>query len=298
MEKLIEKKMSLDEKRALINARLSELVPETSKEHALLFESARYSLLGGGKRLRPLLMLSVTEAYGLDCTYGLDAACVLEMIHTYSLIHDDLPCMDDDDLRRGQPTLHKKVGEAIALLAGDYLLTHSFEVLSKMADVSSDKKVALIQNLAKAGGGFGMIGGQVMDMESECKRKLSLEELNVLHQKKTGALIICSLLFGGILADAKDADLQILLNFGRCLGAVFQIIDDVIDVTESTSTLGKTALSDVSNNKLTYVSLLGVEKSLEKAKEYQTEGLKYLDEMSIDTESLRLIADSFITRKC
>lgn len=201
--------------RDAINATLETLLPE---EASPLHEAAHYSLKGG-KRLRPLLLLSVLESAGVDHELGLYPACALEMIHTYSLIHDDLPCMDDDDMRRGKPTLHKVYPEAHALLVGDFLLTHAFEVLSKAPMIDSDQRLELIRTLSESAGGRGMIGGQLLDLEG------STDWQNV-HKMKTGALIQCALVSGGIIA---KMDLDPLKAIGHCLGVSYQLVDDLID---------------------------------------------------------------------
>lgn len=207
----------------LINGELERLVPPNSPFYPSLLEGARYSLLAPGKRIRPLLTLTAAEM--LEKGSGqraLQPACALEMIHCYSLIHDDLPCMDDDDFRRGRPTLHKVYTEGHAVLVGDYLLTKAFEVLSFAPFLSSDQRLSLIQMLSKTAGGEGMIGGQVMDIEEN-------GAISELHQRKTGALFQCALAFGGIITGASAKIQSKLIEFGKCFGELFQVVDDILD---------------------------------------------------------------------
>jgi geranylgeranyl diphosphate synthase, type II len=219
---------------------------------ASLLEAVRYSLFAGGKRLRPALALGACELACGDDSPALPAACALEMVHTYSLIHDDLPAMDDDDLRRGMPTSHKKFGEAAAILAGDALLTMAFDIL---ADTGS---VAAVRELARAAGAAGMVGGQVIDLESE-NHALRVEELRHLHACKTGALITVSLRLGAILGGADGHRLDALTAYGRHIGLAFQIADDILDVTGTEEKIGKPVGSDVANSKSTYPALLGLD---------------------------------------
>lgn len=207
----------------LINGELERLIPPDSPFYPSLLEAARYSLLGPGKRIRPLLALYTAEM--LEKGSGqkaLQPACALEMVHCYSLIHDDLPCMDDDDFRRGRPALHKVYTEGHAMLVGDYLLTKAFEVLSYAPLLSSDQRLSLIQTLSQTAGGEGMIGGQVMDIEEN-------GEVMELHRRKTGALFQCAFAFGGIIAHAPETIQSKLLEFGKCFGELFQVVDDILD---------------------------------------------------------------------
>lgn len=225
-----------------------------------LYEAARYSLLSGGKRLRPLLTLAVAEALGGTLDVALHPACALEMIHTYSLIHDDLPCMDDDDFRRGKPTLHRAYNEGLAVLVGDFLLTYAFEVLANAPQIPVERKVKLIALLSQQAGGEGMIGGQVMDLEAE-GRSITFKDLQLIHSRKTGALMTAAIEFGGIAAGASVDQQKSLKLFGQELGLAFQIRDDILDVTASVEKHGKAVASDAVNNKATYVSLLGLEEA-------------------------------------
>ena len=214
----------------ILQNRLDELLPVKSLPQQSLFESARYSLLGPGKRLRPLLALAVLHDYHIPIQVGLDAACSLEFVHTYSLIHDDLPCMDNDDLRRGRPTLHKAFPEGLAVLAGDFLLTYAFEILSSLPHLSSQQKIDLIRCLSKRAGSHGMIGGQVVDLAYKDLTP-TYEMLQFIHLHKTAALFTASLEMGAILAQVPDCDLKILQRSGQALGVAFQMMDDILDAT-------------------------------------------------------------------
>lgn len=251
---------NLENARCSINKRLTELVPASEALYKTLFSATRYSLNAPGKRLRPLLTLAVVNTFADSFDHALTPAAALEMIHTYSLIHDDLPCMDNDDFRRGLPTLHKVYPEAIALLAGDFLLTRAFEVIANCEEISSPQKLQLITILSSCAGGDGMIGGQVLDIESE-KTEIDLPTLECLHSKKTGALLAASAAFGGILANVSNETQSLLYDYGLQFGLAFQIADDLLDVTHSMAKHGRAHSSDVANNKSTYVSILGLEKT-------------------------------------
>lgn len=270
----------------LIEKQLNKLVPESPLPYNILFQAARYSLLNGGKRLRPILALATAETLGADIKTALSPACALEMVHTYSLIHDDLPCMDDDDFRRGKLSLHKAFPEGHAVLAGDYLLTHAFHILAEDTTLSNDKKVRLISILSKRSGGDGMIGGQVMDLESEGKQ-ISLETLRLIHRNKTGAMITASIEFGGIIAEATESQQKILHKFGEEIGLAFQIIDDVLDVASK---------QEVAKQKATYVSLLGVEKSKALAYDLLHSALAELSKLPKDVGLLSALAERLVTR--
>lgn len=240
---------------AKIEERLNELL--THSNECTLFEAARWVTLGGGKRLRPLLLIATVEALNGDLEAALTPACAIEMIHTYSMIHDDLPSMDNDDFRRGKLTLHKKYNEATAILTGDFLLTYAFEVLAKAPNLTPKQSLELIQTLSFRAGGQGMVLGQLLDLEA--KVNVTLEELQRIHQKKTAELLTASLEMGAIIANAPHEMIEQLRSLGAEIGLAFQIIDDVIDVTESVNKHGKLISSDVINGKTTYVSLLGFE---------------------------------------
>lgn len=244
--------------KALVDVRLKEAVGQLNTPGNLA-EAMLYSLEAGGKRIRPLLLFAVIEAFGKDPRHGLDAACAIEMVHTYSLIHDDLPSMDDDDLRRGKPTNHKVFGEATAILAGDALLTHSFNMLADVPDESiSDKvKLSLIKGLSTAAGAPGMVGGQVADMEGE-GRQLTLEELEYIHINKTGKLLEYSIIAGAEIAGATDVQKEVMSQFAYHIGLAFQIRDDILDLEGTEEMIGKPVGSDTENEKSTYPSLLGI----------------------------------------
>lgn len=286
----------LQHKRNIINSRLNALVPLTSAPNNILFEAARYSVNSPGKRLRPILTLATVEMLQGDEELAVTPACAIEMIHTYSMIHDDLPCMDDDDFRRGKPTLHKAFPEGIAVLAGDFLLTHAFQVISETQGLIDSQRLGLISVLATNAGGEGMIGGQIMDLEAEGK-EVSFEALEMIHQKKTGALISASVEFGAIIANASAEVRELLKQYGDKIGLAFQIIDDILDVTQSQTMKGKEISSDVENNKSTYVTHLGVEKAKEAAFDLIMDANQQLDRLSIDASVLREIADYTIARK-
>ena len=239
----------------LIEERLNHLIPE---KESTLFQAARYSLLAPGKRLRPQMVLVSAKAFGADIEAALDPACAIEMVHTYSLIHDDLPCMDDDDLRRGLPSLHKVFGEGMALLAGDYLLTYAFEVLARARFLSAEEKIELIQTLSGAAGAKGMIGGQAIDLASEGKR-IDEAALKTMHIGKTAALLTACLEFGAILGKASLETRKLLREIGWDMGLAYQILDDILDETGTTQELGKKAGADAAKNKPNAVSLYGLQ---------------------------------------
>lgn len=227
----------------------------------IIFDSMKYSLEAGGKRIRPVLLLETIKMMGGDCSAGIPFACAVEYIHTYSLIHDDLPAMDDDDLRRGKPTNHKVFGEAVAILAGDGLLNSAFEIMS--GEILKNNCIGYVKAMnviASCAGVNGMIAGQIVDIESE-GRSISYEELRYLHSKKTGALIKASVMAGAYIAGANEEELKAVERYSENIGLAFQITDDILDVTGNTSELGKNTGSDIQNNKSTYVSLFGIEKA-------------------------------------
>jgi geranylgeranyl diphosphate synthase type II len=244
-----------------IEKTLDELIESKDGQlHSTLFEAARYSLLSKAKRLRPLLTLATAESFECDFNKALHPACAIEILHTYSLIHDDLPCMDDDDLRRGRPTLHKVYGEGHAVLTGDFLLTFAFDVLANSPDLSSDQKIELIKTLSQKAGAHGMIGGQTVDLLHENKLA-NWQTLEFIHANKTAALIAASLDFGAIIAGAPLQDRIELRHIGHEIGLSYQIIDDILDVTAKQEDLGKTVHSDISNNKSTAITVLGIDQA-------------------------------------
>lgn len=280
-----------------IEKTLSKLVPPAPElPFAPLFESARYSLLASGKRLRPLLVLAVTESYGVSHKHALHPACALEMIHTYSLIHDDLPCMDDDDLRRGKPTLHKVYPEWHALLTGDYLLTYAFEVLAEAPHLTAEQKIALVRSLSSHAGSHGMIGGQMIDLLFEGKT-IDWNILEQMHRGKTASLISACLEFGGIIAGAPPQDILTLKKAGADIGIAFQLIDDILDDTGTQEELGKPIGSDRENDKSTAVSILGIENALAKAHLLLQTAEENLSALSMPVPLLRALFDRMINRR-
>ena len=279
-----------------INKYLDKLIPLSNTPESVLYQAARYSLLGGGKRVRPILAIATAESFHIPEESVIHAASALELVHTYSLIHDDLPCMDDDDLRRGQPTLHKVFPESHAVLAGDFLLTKAFEILATAPNLSDSKKVRLIELLAKNSGGEGMISGQILDIDSEGKN-IDIHTLNHIHVNKTGALIAASLEFGGIIADATHLQQEVLSKFGLKIGLLFQIIDDILDICGSQELIGKTINSDLTNEKVTYVSLIGIENAKIKAQELLNEAKSLLLDLNFETTVLSQIADFIFSRQ-
>ncbi|MBA3723056.1 MAG: polyprenyl synthetase family protein [Parachlamydiaceae bacterium] len=285
----------LEKQGELIEKQLDRLIPEHSSPYKHLYEAARYSVLSGGKRLRPILVLATTDMLNGDLELALSPACTLEIVHTYSLIHDDLPCMDDDDYRRGKLTLHKKYSEGHAVLTGDFLLTYAFEILAEHQHLKPETKVKLISTLAKRIGSNGMIGGQVMDIASEGK-KISLETLRLLHRNKTGALITASVEFGGIISNASEVQMESLRCYGENIGLAFQIIDDILDVTSSEAKHGRKVASDLVNEKSTYVTLLGIEKSKALAEESYQKAIDALNIFTPNGSRLKNLADFIINR--
>ena len=255
-----------------------------------------YSLLAGGKRIRPVLLMATAEALGVKGYNYLPVACGLEMIHTYSLIHDDLPCMDDDDYRRGRLTNHKVFGEAMAVLAGDGLLTLAFEVMLEQKNVDPRVLIETVREMAMCAGNFGMVGGQGLDLENEGK-SISAEELRKMHAGKTGALFIAAVRGGAHLAEANEQELLALTKFADLLGLAFQITDDILDVEGTTEDLGKPAGSDEKNHKSTYVSLYGLEAAKALAEKTVAEALECLEMFGENAEALREITRLMCSRK-
>lgn len=255
-----------------------------------LDEAIRYSLFAGGKRLRPALVLEAARVVGGDESAAMPAACALEMIHTYSLVHDDLPAMDDDDLRRGKPTSHKQYDEATAILVGDTLLTMAFDVAAQSGNAE------VVGEIARAAGVAGMVGGQFIDLASEGE-SIGLEEMRHLHACKTGALICVSLRCGALLSGATDEQLAALSGYGECIGLAFQIADDILDIEGDEAALGKPVGSDEGNEKSTYPALLGLEKSKELAQRYVTDAVKSLEIFGAEADTLRALATYIAERK-
>ncbi|MEG4317432.1 MULTISPECIES: geranylgeranyl diphosphate synthase CrtE [unclassified Microcoleus] len=285
---LVEQKKAID---VALDSALPVIYPEK------IYEAMRYSLLAGGKRLRPILCLASCELIGGTASMAIPTACALEMIHTMSLIHDDLPAMDNDDYRRGKLTNHKVYGEDIAILAGDGLLTYAFEfIATQTQNVPPHLVLQTIAHLARASGAAGLVGGQVVDLASEGKTDVSLETLNYIHAHKTGALLEACVVCGGILAGASAADLQRLSRFAKNIGLAFQIIDDILDITGTQEELGKSAGKDVQAGKVTYPSLWGIEESRRQAKQLVADAKSQLAVFGSKALPLLGIADYITSR--
>ncbi|HJV31140.1 MAG TPA: farnesyl diphosphate synthase [Bacillales bacterium] len=286
---------SKDNKR-LLEAELRTLVNRPDAP-PIIKEAMLYSLEAGGKRIRPLLLFATMAAFGIEPHKGLLAACAIEMIHTYSLIHDDLPSMDNDDLRRGKPTNHKVFGEAIAVLAGDALLTYSFEVVGKIPNeyASPETKIKLIIEMAKAAGIEGMVGGQVADMIGE-EKHLTLEELEYIHIHKTGKILEYCVIAGAILSGASDAELNDLRGFAHHLGLAFQIRDDILDLEGNEEIIGKPVGSDTNNHKSTYPLLLTMEGAKKALQIHIQKAKQFLNQTSLNTNLLMEITDLVASR--
>lgn len=244
----------------LVNRALDRFLPRESAKPATIHKAMRYSLFAGGKRMRPALCLAAAAACGGDEAAALPLACAVECIHTYSLVHDDLPAMDNDDFRRGKPTNHKVFGEGIAILAGDGLLTQAFEIVAQWKGARRYPVHQAVLELARASGSLQLVAGQVADLEGE-GRKLSASQLRYIHERKTSALLCCSVRLGGMSANCTPSQLKALTDFGYNVGLAFQVIDDILDVTQTSEQLGKTAGKDVASQKATYPSIVGLERS-------------------------------------
>jgi geranylgeranyl diphosphate synthase type II len=279
-----------------IEAALRRCVPPESQDPATIHRAMRYSLFAGGKRIRPLLAIAAAEAVS-DAPLGIEsAACSLELIHTYSLIHDDLPALDNDDLRRGRPTCHKVFGDAMAILAGDSLLTLAFEVLAKLDNLDADRRIRLVAELATASGTVGgMIAGQVNDLEGEGKFPAA-HLLHSIHRAKTGALLLASVRMGGIYAGSTGRQLAALSDYGEHIGLAFQIVDDVLDVEQSSEALGKTAGKDAQQQKITFPAVYGLERSREMAEEERQAAHLALACFDERGERLKQLADKIVRR--
>ena len=274
---------------------LDEVLTSPNQEFKPLYESMNYSLMQGGKRIRPILSKAVLEMLHKDPADYKEFLCAMECIHTYSLVHDDLPAMDNDDYRRGNLTNHKVYGEGLAILAGDGLLTYAFQLMTANKKASAQDKLDAIQCVAIAAGPEGMVGGQAFDMLSEDKH-ISLEELKVLHRGKTGALFNASVELGLILGNADTITRTALMEYANCLGLLFQITDDILDVTGTIEELGKTPGSDVRQHKSTYVSLLGLEGAKEQASSVGKQAHDALNSVSYDTSILAALIDYLLKR--
>lgn len=279
----------LEKRAATINRALDKFLPQGDCHPSTLHEAMRYSLFAGGKRLRPVLALSTAEILGGNKDHIMPAICALELIHTYTLVHDDLPAMDNDDFRRGIPTCHKKYGEAIAILTGDALLTLAFEFIARCSNssvVSSERLMTVVKEVAQAAGSLGVIGGQVVDMTSAAN-KVDRETLSYIHRNKTGALIRVSVRTGAILSGAGENDLDQLTRYAEHLGMAFQIADDILDITGDAKKMGKPSGSDQKNNKATYPALYGLDEARKMAQAEAEKAIHCLEAYGDKAEFLR-----------
>jgi geranylgeranyl diphosphate synthase type II len=289
----------LDARKKIVDEALLRYVPGEDNYPPVIFKAIRYSLFAGGKRIRPILCLAAAEAVGGNIESILPVACALELIHTYSLIHDDLPAMDDDDYRRGRLTSHKVFGENMAILAGDALLTEAFHLMSDrslMEKMAPEKLISVIHDVAGAAGCFGMVGGQVVDGQSEGEA-VDTEVLNFIHTRKTGAMIAAAVKAGAVLANAGELQLNALASYGRHIGLAFQIADDILNVEGDQKLMGKGTGSDTKRGKVTYPALVGMEASRKKAGELVECALSAIMNFDHRAEPLRMIAAYVIERK-
>jgi geranylgeranyl diphosphate synthase, type II len=290
-------KQILEEGRQIADAALEKLLPQATDHPISIHQAIRHSVFAGGKRLRPILCMEAGRMIAGAMPAGIEhVGAALEMLHTYSLIHDDLPALDNDDLRRGRPTCHKAFGEAIAILAGDALQTQAYEVLAQV-DSPAEARVAIIREIAHATGTIdGMIGGQVVDLEAEHTRP-DFATLQYIHRSKTAALLAASVVSGGIYAAATAEQLGKLRSFGQSVGLAFQIVDDVLDVTQTSEQLGKTAGKDTAAEKATYPALFGIEESLSKADDLVNDACAQLDSFASRADTLKSLARFLVERK-
>ncbi|MEM9400276.1 MAG: polyprenyl synthetase family protein [Verrucomicrobiota bacterium] len=280
----------------LVEQGLNKWLPAKNKKPSTIHEAMRYSIFAGGKRLRPIICLASAEALEGDIDAAVPLACAVECIHTYSLIHDDLPCMDNDDLRRGQPTSHKVFGEGMAVLAGDALLTEAFAIAARCRGWRRYSVADVVQELALASGSQALIAGQVADIEAE-GQKLTPAQLRYIHENKTGALITTSIRLGAMSANATPTKLQLLTDFGRALGLAFQIIDDILDITQTSEQLGKSAGKDLHAEKATYPAILGMDKAKKEANRLTKLAMSKLEPLGQKAEALRSIAQYLLKRE-
>jgi geranylgeranyl diphosphate synthase, type II len=283
-------------KQALVETALDRSLPVIYPEQ--IYEAMRYSLMAGGKRLRPILCLATCELIGGTIEMALPTAAALEMIHTMSLIHDDLPAMDNDDYRRGKLTNHKVFGEAVAILAGDGLLAYAFEhIVEETVNVPADRLLKVVARLGRAVGAAGLVGGQVVDLECEGAKGVTLETLNFIHTHKTAALLETSVVSGAILAGAADADIQRLSRYAQAIGLAFQIVDDILDITATAEELGKTAGKDLDAQKVTYPSIWGIEESQRQAQQLIEQAKAEVAGFGDKAQPLMALADYITARK-
>jgi geranylgeranyl diphosphate synthase type II len=288
---------TLEEGRSMADAALERLIPTADQQPSSIHRAMRHSVFAGGKRIRPILCMEAGRAVLGKLPAGIDdAGAALEMLHTYSLIHDDLPALDNDDLRRGRPTCHRVFGEAIAILAGDALQTQAYETLSRLK-CPAEARVRIIEEISRGTGTVnGMIGGQVVDLEAE-HSKPDAETLEYIHRSKTAALITASVVSGGIYAGASAEQVDRLRSYGQAIGLAFQIVDDILDVTQTSEQLGKTAGKDVASEKATYPALFGLDESRRKAEELLESASKTLENFGRQGEALNDLAKFLIQRR-
>jgi geranylgeranyl diphosphate synthase, type II len=288
---------TLEEGRKLTDAALERLLPGANTRPTSIHQAMRHSVFAGGKRIRPILCMEAGRAVAGSLPAGIeDLGAALEMLHTYSLIHDDLPALDNDDLRRGRPTCHKVYGEAIAILAGDALQTQAYEVMAQL-HCPAEARVKIMEEIARGTGTVnGMIGGQVIDLEAE-RTKPDADTLEYIHRSKTAALITASVVSGGIYASADSRQVENLRHFGQAIGLAFQIIDDILDVTQTSEQLGKTAGKDVASEKATYPALFGLEESRKKARALLEDAYKAVQNLGASGETLKGLARFLIERE-
>ena len=286
----------LAESKRLVDEYLQRLLPEENAEPSTIHKAMRYSVFAGGKRVRPILVLASGESLAGDRDTLLHLGAGIEMMHTYSLIHDDLPALDNDDLRRGLPTCHKVFGEAMAILAGDSLMTRCYQIMADLPRLGDTTRIRIIREISSATGSIdGMIGGQVVDLQSEGK-PISSSLLEYIHYSKTGALLRACVRCGALAAGAATAELHALTEFGNKIGLVFQIVDDILDVTSSSEILGKTAGKDARVEKATYPAFYGIEASREKARELVASALEDIRDFGEKAECLRSLARFIVNR--
>lgn len=289
-------KAYLKEKSTLVEDTLQKITAEFSKVSPTLNAAMEYSLMAGGKRLRPIMLMAAADAVGKNGSKFVQTACGLEMIHTYSLIHDDLPAMDDDDYRRGKLTNHKVYGESMAILAGDALLTMAFETIAVQPETEADKLLRVIREISSAAGAAGMVGGQAIDLLSEDKQ-VGIDVLQKMHSAKTGALFRAALRSGAILADADEKQLAALTIYAEKFGLAFQITDDILDVVGDEAQIGKPVGSDEKNHKSTYVTIYSLERAQEMAKQAVDEAIAALDSFGAEADFLRALVTYLIKRE-
>ncbi|MFQ5925246.1 MAG: polyprenyl synthetase family protein [Dehalococcoidia bacterium] len=294
----MELKKYLEQKRKIIDEALNQYLPPETEYPQTIHEAMRYSVFAGGKRLRPILVIAAAEVVGGRAESVLPTACAIELIHTFSLIHDDLPAIDNDDYRRGKLTCHKVFGEDMAILAGDGLLTHAFQLLAQNSEIDTINKQAMplvIKEVAAAIGTLGLIGGEVVDIQSEGK-EIDLPRLEYIHSHKTGVLIAISLKVGATLVDAEEEEIGALYQYGKLIGLAFQIVDDILNVEGDEVQLGKPVGSDLRQKKATYPALFGIEESRQKARRLIEEAKKEVEIFGEKGEILRLLADFIVER--